>query len=166
MVSYLICYILIFLGFLFLLWLKKFIKLEQKNSPNSSNQVFFIFLSLIASTVVAIINSLLGIVIRFFADYEEHNKQTTYFISVCKKLSKVFLINMVLSTFLSNLLSYFIHHSDTFPFDLQGLIRDFFFLFVTNSYLSSIFNFFDLVWGYRLLRRWLFERKLKNNKKT
>lgn len=63
------------------------------------------------------------------------------------------MINMVLTTLLSNMANYFIRSTKIFPFDLQGLVNDFFFLFITNSYMSSIFNYFDLVWGYRLLKR-------------
>lgn len=32
-------------------------------------------------------------------------------------------------------------------------MNDFFFLFITNSYIGSIFNVFDIMWGYRLIKR-------------
>lgn len=40
-----------------------------------------------------------------------------------------------------------------FPFNFDGLMYDFFFLFITNSYLSSLFNYFDIMWGIKLLKR-------------
>lgn len=40
-----------------------------------------------------------------------------------------------------------------FPFKMEDLVNDFFFLIITNTYLSSLFNYFDIVWGYKLIRR-------------
>lgn len=64
-------------------------------------------------------------------------------------------MNMVISTFLANELILLMRGKDErlMPIDFQGMVTDFFFLFITNSYLSSIFNFFDLVYGYKLLKR-------------
>lgn len=39
------------------------------------------------------------------------------------------------------------------------MMNDFFFLFLTNTYLSSIFNYFDIVWGVRLFNRKREEKK-------
>jgi hypothetical protein len=39
------------------------------------------------------------------------------------------------------------------PLNYDGLVRDFFFLFITNSYISSIFNYFDLFYGVKLFKR-------------
>lgn len=42
---------------------------------------------------------------------------------------------------------------------LVAMLNDYFFLFITNTYLSSIFNYFDIVWGFRLLRRYFEVKK-------
>lgn len=51
---------------------------------------------------------------------------------------------------MSNTVSYILSKSKEFPLDALGLMNDFFFLFITNSYIGSIFNIFDIVWGVRL----------------
>ena len=45
-----------------------------------------------------------------------------------------------------------------FPINLIGLINDFFFLFVTNSYISSVFAYFDLVYIYKLIKRFIIKK--------
>ncbi|EAS05315.2 transmembrane protein, putative (macronuclear) [Tetrahymena thermophila SB210] len=152
--SYIMTYFLILISFLVLLFLKKAIKREQSVQP----QLISLLLSFTSSTVVALFNSLLGIVIRKGVSYEEHNVQTKYFVSVGKKLTKMFIVNMVISTLMSNMVNYFISTAKEFPFDAQGLMGDFFFLFITNSYIGSIFNVFDIVWGYRLIMRYRAEK--------
>lgn len=70
----------------------------------------------------------------------------------------MFIVNMVVSTLMSNMVTYFISSAKEFPFDAQGLMSDFFFLFITNSYIGSIFNVFDIVWGFRLIKRYRAEK--------
>lgn len=62
---------------------------------------------------------------------------------------------MVISTFLANEFIILMRGKDDrlMPIDYKGMVTDFFFLFITNSYLSSIFNVFDLVYGVKLLKR-------------
>lgn len=55
---------------------------------------------------------------------------------------------------MSNVVYYFLSDREGFPLDAAGLMNDFFFLFITNSYIGSIFNLFDIVWGFRLFKRW------------
>lgn len=72
-----------------------------------------------------------------------------------KRLSALFFMNMVISTFLANEFIILMRGKDDrlMPIDYKGMVTDFFFLFITNSYLSSIFNVFDLVYGVKLLKR-------------
>ena len=62
---------------------------------------------------------------------------------------------MVISTFLANELILLMKGKDErlVPIDFKGMVTDFFFLFITNSYLSSIFNLFDIVYGFKLIKR-------------
>jgi hypothetical protein len=50
------------------------------------------------------------------------------------------------------------------PIDYTGLVNDFFFLFLTNSYMSSIFNYFDIFYGVKLFKRHKITKDPKNNK--
>lgn len=128
----------------------------QTNDPNNdTDQYVSIIISLTAATLVAAANTTLGIFIRKFARFEKHKTQTKYFVSTGRRLTAALFINMTFTTILANVL-----HSrralSIFAFwkiSVTGLFYDIFFLFITNSYMSSIFNFFDLVWGYKLCRR-------------
>lgn len=77
----------------------------------------------------------------------------------------MFLVNMLLTIFFAN---YFVNFymeglSNTLlkvPFDLLNMIGEYFFLFITNSYISSIMSIFDIVYGYRLLKRYLLKKNI------
>jgi len=148
--SFVVLLLLELLIFLFLLAIKKKIKFRQNHS---SQQLERTYLSLLAATLVAVFNTLLGFVIRLFIRNETHNKYSTYEVAVGKWLSLMFFTNMVLTTLLSNVFYYLMFKQSDIKFDLKGLIYDFFFLFITNSYMSSIFNIFDLLWVLKLLKR-------------
>ena len=81
---------------------------------------------------------------------------------VGNKLTRMFAFNMIATTVLSNATVYIIFpdYNTSFPLDTAGLINDFFFLFITNSYLSSLFSIFDIVWGFRLLKRYLLAKSI------
>jgi len=49
---------------------------------------------------------------------------------------------------MSNMVNYLIQQ---IKFNFAGLLSDFFFICLTNTYLSSLFNYFDLLWGLKLL---------------
>ncbi len=68
------------------------------------------------------------------------------------RLALVFFVNLACTTFFLNALL-----RDRGALHLQ-LVNDYFFLFLTNSYISSVFNYFDLVYGVRLVRRWWMSR--------
>jgi hypothetical protein len=144
------------IDFLVLTLLKRFIKVEQGISISS---LWNLILSFASSVICCGFNTLLGIVIRYFARNEIYNLKSVEFASVCERLTLVFMLNMVFATFFSNVVSFFLTSPveratySGFPLNFEGLVNDFFFLFITNSYMSSIFNFFDIVWGFRLYKR-------------
>lgn len=125
-----------------------------KDEQHNVNALSSLVLSFVASTLVAGTNTLMGIIIRRCTIYEEHNKQTTYFVSVGEKLTKLFSINMILTTLMANVVNTLTVSEKSFTINLIECFNDFFFLFITNSYLSSLFAIFDLVWGYRLYKRY------------
>lgn len=95
--------LLIILDFILLTLLKKFIK-EQK-AINSSNLI----LSFINSQIIAIFNSLVSRVIRMTENKTEmHSTQSSYYYSVTWKLVLLNLVNMLVTTFFSNLVNYYL----------------------------------------------------------
>lgn len=139
--------------FLVILFIKKWIKRISVDQ----HDVFVIFLNLCIATIVAIFNSIEGIVIRSFARKELYAYHSKFFRIVARRLSYVFFINMVMTTFFANFLFFFedgrSSSNELIPLDYPGLVNDFFFLFLTNSYMSSIFNYFDIFYGVKLLKR-------------
>ena len=138
--------------FVAILFFKKWIK----KVSTGYHEVFVIFLNLCIATVVAIFNSIEGIVIRAFARKELYPYQSKFFKIVAKRLSYVFFTNMVLTTFFANFLFFFESSEKSklfLPIDYAGLVNDFFVLFLTNSYMSSIFNYLDIFYGIKLLKR-------------
>jgi hypothetical protein len=74
---------------------------------------------------------------------------------------------MILTIFFANIVSYAIIpqvESEAVldvPLDLANLVNEYFFLFITNSYISSAFSIFDIVWGVRLIKRKICENQIK-----
>lgn len=68
----------------------------------------------------------------------------------------MFAANMILTTIFSNITTYFslTDEKGNTPLNMPNIINTYFFLFITNSYLSSLFSIFDIVWGWRLLKRY------------
>ena len=62
-------------------------------------------LSLSISTIICIANTSIGIVIRYFARKENNVTQTKFFIRVANKLTNMFAINMILTTFFANIIT-------------------------------------------------------------
>lgn len=144
------------LAFLIILGLKLWIKKLSEGQHFATTT----FLNLVVATVVAVFNSIEGIVIRQCARRELYGTHSKFFKIVARRLSYVFFINMVMTTFFSNLVLFLWNdESDkVLPLNYDGLVTDFFFLFLTNTYMSSIFNYFDLFFGYKLLKRWRVEK--------
>lgn len=61
-----------------------------------------------------------------------------------------------MTTYFSNLVVYMWNDETdkVLPLDYSGLVTDFFFLFLTNTYISSIFNYFDIFYGRKLYQRY------------
>ena len=80
-----------------------FLKLNVKRKTEDFDEILGTLISLVVSTVVALTNTIIGMIIRNFAGLETHKKQTNYFVSVAKRLSYLYFINMVVTTIISNL---------------------------------------------------------------
>jgi hypothetical protein len=149
--------------FFILTALKKFIKVEQSAAIN---QIQLLVLSAVSSIVCCGFNTLLGIMIRHFARKDRNfTTMSQYFTTVGNQLTNIFMINMLATTYFSNLISFWIisYGESTyphFPLNFLGLIYDFFFLFITNSYMSSVMSYFDFVWGWRLYWRYRMKKEL------
>lgn len=94
---------LIVLDFVLLTLEKKFVK-EEKAINNSS-----IVLSFINSQIIALFNSIVSRIIRTSENKSQmHSTQTSYYYSVTSKLVVLYLINMLVTTFFSNLVNYYL----------------------------------------------------------
>ena len=149
--------VLALIGDFFILTLmKKFIKVEQ---ATAINQILLLILSAASSIICCGFNTLLGIMIRHFARKDRtFTTISQYFTLVGNQLTNIFMLNMLATTYFSNLISFWVisYGESTFPhfpLNFLGLIYDFFFLFITNSYMSSVMSYFDFVWGWRLYWR-------------
>ena len=161
--------VLLVISFVLLYHMKLFINVQE-----DQNQEYFenlgpslsVAISFVSSTVVALSNTCLGIFIRKFAREEKHKTQTNFFRSVAYRLTCALFFNMSITTLLANFLrsqTTFQGTGAVYEFSLTGLLQDIFFLFITNSYISSIFNFFDILWGVKLIRRIRAEKADKLN---
>ena len=156
--TFLASLILLIICFSLLYEMKLFIKVQHFDDIGPSLSVA---ISLLSSTIVALSNSCLGIFIRRFARNENHITQTNFFRSVASRLTCALFFNMSITTLLANFLRSkmtFQGTGEIYILSLTGLLQDIFFLFITNSYISSIFNLFDFVWGVKLLRRVMAEK--------
>lgn len=87
-------------------------------------------------------------------------------------MTKMFMINMILTILIgSYVYNFWIEKDDTVvkgdgsvEVFLNYLIGDYFFLFITNSYISSIMSIFDIVWIVRLIKRYVMEKQVKENR--
>lgn len=116
--------------------------------------------SFIISVVVGLFNSVLGRIIRYFAYDEFYTRQSKYLYKVTKRLLATNLINMVLTTLIANVVSFFFFNNKTsetypnVPLNFSGLVNDFFFISATNPLLGCIFTFIDYRYAYRMYKRW------------
>lgn len=116
--------------------------------------------SFVMSVVVGMFNSVLGRIIRYFADDQFYTRQSKYYFQVTRRLLAANLINMVLTTLIANVVSFYFFNSknsETYPnvpLNFTGLVNDFFFISATNPLLGCIFTFFDYRYAYRMFKRW------------
>lgn len=154
-----IIFILIALDFFLLTLSKKLIK--QEKAITSQNIIF----SFINSQLIALFNSILSRVIRIFENNSVHIMQSSYYYSVTSKLVFLFLINMLITTFFSNVVSFYLIKQDSatfqiFPLNFEGFLFDVFFLIVTNPFVTFFLMIFDHRQGYKLYKRYRIERGL------
>ena len=149
--------VLLILGFGLLLLLKLSLKRFQKAQDVNSDvgQYLSIVVSLLGASCVAITNTILGIYIRKMVRYEKHTTQTNFFVTVGRRITAALIVNMTFTTMLANFVVTVTAGSlvNYFKLSVSGLFYDVFFLFITNSYMSSIFNYFDIMWGVKLNKR-------------
>lgn len=79
------------------------------------------------------------------------------------------MVNMLLTIFFANLFAQgyikgINNNKLKIPLDVLNMVGEYFFLFITNSYISSIMSIFDIMWGVRLLKRYILKNKVKDNR--
>ena len=50
------------------------------------------------------------------------------------------------------------------PMDLPNMVNEFFFMFITSTYISSFCSIFDIVWGVKLYKRYKLKKNLREGK--
>ena len=106
---------------------------------------------------MALLNSILGRLIRYFSNDEYYSTQSSYYFSVAIRVTVVNVVNMTLTTVIANLATSYLVMESTYPgIDISfiGLMNDFFFVNATNSLLAIIFVFFDYRLAYRKIKQW------------
>jgi len=48
--------------------------------------------------------------------------------------------------------------------DLPNMVNEFFFMFITSTYISSFCSIFDIVWGVKLYKRYKLKKNLREGK--
>lgn len=146
---------------LFLLTLsKKFVKEEK--AINKENLIF----SLFNSQLIALFNSIVSRVIRVSENSTQmHTTHSSYYNSITSKLVVLFLINMLVTTFFSNLVNYYLINEksqtfDRFPLNFEEYLFDIFFLLITNPFISIFLICFDHRQLYKLFKRFRIRRGL------
>lgn len=91
-----------------------------------------------------------------------HSTQSAYYYSVTFKLVVLYMINMLITTFFSNLVNYYLINQksrtfDRFPLNFEEYLFDIFFLLVTNPFVSFFLIFFDHRQGYKYYKRYQIE---------
>lgn len=110
--------------------------------------------------MVAFFNSVLGRLVRYFSLDEYYVTQSSYYYSVAARVTVVYIVNMLLTTVISNIATFYIVATPappTYPgieLNFLGLMNDFFFVNATNSLIAIIFVFFDYRTAYRAIKRW------------
>lgn len=124
---------------------------------NSRNPLIWSFF---ASLSVAFFNSILGRLVRYFSLDERYSKQSSYNYYVGRRVTVVYLGNMILTTLLANVASFYLigqPSASTYEgisLNFIGLINDFFFINATNSFIGILFTYFDYRYAARLLKKW------------
>ncbi len=155
----LLIFFLISLDFLLLTMSKKFVKEEK--AINKQSLIF----SLINSQLIALFNSLMSRIIRSFENKSFYTTQSSYYYETTFKLVVLFMFNMLITTFFSNVASFYFIHADSstfdiFPLNFESYLFDVFFLLITNPFVSYFLIVFDHRQGYKYYKR----RQLENGK--
>jgi len=132
-------------------------------------------LSIIASLVIVVTNSLLAMLIDFLAKYEKHYTFTHYLRGVAQKLA----IAQFLNTALTNLFAELIlsqnnseqekaenGFQDVNIYAKGGLLENMYWVFITNAFLTPVLAIFDPIYIMKRGFQWLAERKEKKGEKS
>lgn len=153
-------FVLILFDFLIVAFTKKFLKEEK--AIQKGNILFSFLNSIIVSLFCSIFRRIIGI-----------SEAESYYTTISKmsynkvaKMVFIFQINMLFTTFVANVASFYLIREDTptfaiFPLNFETFLFDIFFLIVTNPIITLFMTFFDhrhirgLIKKYRISKGWL-----------
>ena len=116
------------------------------------------------SQLIALFNSIVSRVIRSSENQTQiHSSHSSYYSSITSKLVVLFLINMLVTTFFSNLVNYYLINEkartfDRFPLNFEEYLFDVFFLLITNPFISFFLIFVDHRQIYKYYKRLQIEK--------
>ncbi|CAI2369250.1 unnamed protein product [Moneuplotes crassus] len=131
-------------------------KIENQDRETILEQYLIRSLSIFVSFLVAIINTILGRIVRILTSYEKHETYTKYHLSVAFKLTIAMFINTGINPLLVN------YGTDNW-FDSTGLMVDIFYIALTISFVGPFTYLLDPSYLIRLCKRW---RELKKGDKS
>ena len=152
--------LLVVLDFLMVALTKKFLKEEK--AIQKGNILFSFLNSMIVSLFCSIFRRV--IVISEGESYYTTVSKLSY--NKVAKMVVIFQINMLFTTFVANVASFYLIRQDTptfavFPLNFESFLFDVFFLIVTNPLITLTMTYFDhrhiraLIKKYRIEKGWL-----------
>ncbi len=123
-------------------------------------------LSMAASILLALVNYILGVIIRKLAEAEKHNTYTGYYTGITQKLSVAQFVNTAFTTLIAKIvITSFLGDEEGSIlktvnfFGVGGLLEAMFFVFITNAFSTPIMNIFDPFYYLKRFNQW---KALKN----
>ncbi|CAK69146.1 unnamed protein product (macronuclear) [Paramecium tetraurelia] len=136
----------------------------QSQNLSSFDDAIMIFVTLVISLIITVINQIIYHVIKLLGQSEKHFTKTHHDVSVATKLAIVQFFNSGIFTKVINILVYNFQnenpdaHAATYAYSRQGgVISDAFFLLIVNSFLVPIFAYLDPLYLYKLYQQYFFK---------
>ena len=146
---------LLLVGFAFaLVILLNYVKGLIKNHIDNAN--FDVPVSQLIAFVILMVNIRLGGLMKGLISHEKYSTYSKYFSSVGRKLAIVLFMNSMVTIWLAN-----VFHSPSsrevtearYYFGRSGILKDYFFFFLSNFYIPTLWGIFEPGWLYRIWRR-------------
>jgi len=135
---------------------------ERELKDDFSGTIFSRELSMIGSGLISLINVILSLIIRVLSEFEKYGTKTGFATAYAKKTAIALLVN---TAFISLFANIFLSTEYTFSanilsnihkltiYSADGLLQNMFYVFITNTFVTPIFNLLDPEYFYKLFVR-------------